>query len=202
MTFWHVTGLTFNCLLLCASTWAISSYLNDNDQSRLKGVLESGLSSDDLGVLGHSLRGLALLGTEIENTEAICSNLNSKISLDSETLFHVGKISALLKCPLQLPSNTQEKLEAAISSSSPVSEIYFAAGALSSLGFGLKAPSVLKTLNRALKKEDSIISLGQAFHIAALLEGDVSSIFDRIEDAVVQADQVILFLCENKTSKI
>ena len=77
--------------------------------------------------------------------------------------------------------------------------MFFATGALSSLGYGLNAPKILKALRGALKKDDSIISLGQTFHIAALLEGDVSSIFDRVEDAVVQADQVICSHLKNTT---
>nr|CAG4650105.1 EOG090X04WQ [Sida crystallina] len=186
-------GLTLSLLWLCVSTaWAITSYLNANDQARLKNILQSGLQSDDLGVLDHSLRGLAVFGSDIKNSAAICAKINAKIgtSPSIETLFHVGKASAVLKCQLQLPANAQEKLESAISSSSSVSELFFATGALSSLGYGLEAPKVLKALNAALKKEDGIVSLGQSFHIAALLDGDVSSIFDRIEDAIVQADQV------------
>lgn len=33
-------------------------------------------------------------------------------------------------------------------------------------------------------------SLGYTFHIGSQLKGDVSSIFERIEDAIVQADEV------------
>lgn len=35
-----------------------------------------------------------------------------------------------------------------------------------------------------------IFSLGYSFHIASQLEGDISSLFNRIEDAIVQADEV------------
>ena len=41
-----------------------------------------------------------------------------------------------------------------------------------------------------MKKDDSLLSLGLAFHTASLLDGDLSKFFDRIEDAVVQADEV------------
>ena len=178
--------------LFSTTTSAISSYLNSNDQERLNNILLSGLKSDDLGIIDHSLRGLALLSPEITDNDGICAKLNSKMASNSETLFHIGKAAAILKCQLQLPTDAREKLESAVSSSSSISELFFATGALSALGFGLDAPKVLKALNGALKKEDGIVSLGQAFHIASLLDGDVSSIFDRIEDAVVQADQVCL----------
>jgi oligosaccharyltransferase complex subunit delta (ribophorin II) len=58
----------------------------------------------------------------------------------------------------------------------------------------------LKALNAALKKDDSISNLGYAFQIASILDGDVSSIFGRIEDAVVQADQVNLPIDKSKLS--
>ena len=35
-----------------------------------------------------------------------------------------------------------------------------------------------------------LFSLGYAFHVGAQLRGEVGSIFERIEDAVVQADEV------------
>lgn len=170
---------------------AISNYLTVNDQDRLKSILTSGLTSDDVGAVDHAVRGIALLGSEIPNKDAICEKLARKIDSTSfEALFHIGKAAATLGCPVQLPAQSREKLEAAISSSASVSELFFAAEALSAFGFGLDAPKVLKALNAALKKDDSITSLGQAFHIASLLDGDVSSIFSRIEDAIVQADQV------------
>lgn len=37
---------------------------------------------------------------------------------------------------------------------------------------------------------NSLFSLGHSFHIAAQLGGDVTAVFNRIEDAVVQSDEV------------
>lgn len=150
----------------------------------------SGLNSDDVGVLGYSARGIALLGSDIPDKENICLKLSNKLDENSEVLFHVGKAASILRCHLELSPSVKDRLESALSASSGVAELYFATGALVSLGYGLEAPKVLKALNGALKKDDSITSLGQAFHIASILDGDVSSFFDRVEDAVVQADQV------------
>ena len=177
-------------LLLCASCWSISSYLNNYDQMRLRSILESGLSSDDLGVVDHAVRGLFHLGHEVPGAEGICSMLEAKMSLNAEDLFHIAKASSVLKCSLPFPEGLSDKLQDSVVSSSSMSELMFVTGAMTSLGYGLSTPKVLRALNAILKKEDSIVSLGQAFHIASALSGDVSSIFDRVEDAIVQADQV------------
>jgi oligosaccharyltransferase complex subunit delta (ribophorin II) len=183
--------IAFNILLLCASSLGITSFLNTNDQSRLKDILLSGLNSEDAAPLDYAIRGLALLDSDIPNKDGLCRKLSAKLeSQNTETLFHIGKVSSVLSCSAQLSTTQKEKLEAAITASSGVSELFFATGALSSFGVSLDAPKVLKALNAALKKDDSISNLGQAFQIASILDGDVSSIFGRIEDAVVQADQV------------
>ena len=181
------------CLAFTASTtWAISSYLNESDQSRLKDILLAGLSVDDISVLDHAVRGLALLNVPVPNKDKLCQKLAAQLpgELKADTLFHIGKTSSALGCSLQPSASIKEKLESSIVGTASVSELFVATGALSSLGLGLDAPKVLKALNAALKKDDGISSLGQAFHIAASLQGDVSSVFSRIEDAIVQADQV------------
>lgn len=184
----YLSGIIFNLSLLLASTWAISSYLNENDQSRLKDILLSGLSSDDIGIIDHSVRGLHLMGAQIANKDQICNKLNTE-NENVEAVFHAAKAASVLGCPLQVSAGVRQKLESALTANS-VSELFFATGALSALGSKIEAPKVVKALNAALKKDDSIASLGQAFQIAATLEGDVSSVFGRIEDAIVQADQV------------
>lgn len=177
--------------LLVASSSAITSYLNEQEQSRLKDVLLGGLTSDDIGILDHSVRGLALTGTQIPNKDKLCQKLSGKLSDQKpESLFHVAKAASAIGCNLQFPTDIKGKLDGIISSSTSVSELFFSVGTLSTLGHGLDAAKVLKTLNAALKKDDSISSLGQAFHIASQLQGDVSSVFGRIEDAIVQADLV------------
>nr|CAG4641640.1 EOG090X04WQ [Eurycercus lamellatus] len=187
----RLSGILFSFSLLFVSTWALSSYLNDNDQSRLKDILVAGLTSDDIGILDHAVRGLSIIGAAIPNKDDLCQKLGEKLDdQKTETLFHVGRASSALGCLLQIPGGIREKLESGISATGGVSELFFTTGALSSLGYGLDAPKVLKALNAALKKDDSISSLGQAFHIAASLDGDVSSIFNRVEDAIMQADQV------------
>ena len=50
----------------------------------------------------------------------------------------------------------------------------------------------MKNLKEALKKDDGVASLGLAFNLAAatLSKSEASAIFDRVEDAIVQADEI------------
>lgn len=68
--------------------------------------------------------------------------------------------------------------------------MFYAAAAQKALGVAVDSSAVLKALTAALKKDDAVASLGLAFNLAAILDGDVKTIFARIEDAVVQADEV------------
>ena len=195
----YLSGIAFNFLLLIASSLAISSYLNSNDQSKFKDILLSGLNSEEASQIAYAVKGLQLLGVDVPNKESLCQKLKSKLETQStEAIFHVAKGSSALGCSIQLPGALKEKLESLLTASSGVSELYFATGALSTFGNNLDTPKIVKALNAALKKDDSIANLGNAFHIASTLDGDVSSIFGRVEDAVVQADQVIsLILLSN-----
>jgi len=186
----RLLGSVFSFSLLVATTLAVSSYLNDNDQARFKNILLSGLSSDDVSVLNHAISGLTLLGADIPEKESLCQKLGGRSERSSEAVFHIAKASAALGCAFEPEAGVREKLESKLVASSGVSEIYHAAGALSTLGHKLDTHKILKAINGALKKDDSITSLGQAFHIASSLDGDVSLIFDRVEDAIVQGDQV------------
>ena len=59
------------------------------------------------------------------------------------------------------------------------------------LGLPLDSAGISKALTAALKKDDSLTALGQAFHAASHLDAkSASPFFDRVEDAIVQADEV------------
>ena len=78
-----------------------------------------------------------------------------------------------------------------LKSEASVQDLYH--GVLSQINLGQKVTgsAVLKTLTEALKKDDAIGSLGMAFSLAANLgKTEGSAIFDRIEDAIVQADEI------------
>ena len=79
----------------------------------------------------------------------------------------------------------------AASNGHTVADIYHATMTQLNIGKKISDGDVLKSLNLALKKDDSISNLGMAFSMAASLDKNVAvSVFDRIEDALVQADEI------------
>jgi oligosaccharyltransferase complex subunit delta (ribophorin II) len=53
-----------------------------------------------------------------------------------------------------------------------------------------KKAKIAKNLQTILKKDDSLSSLGHAFYIASELGTHGAFAFNRVEDAIVQADEV------------
>merc|ERR1712110_90377 len=142
-----------------------SSFLSANDKTRLKGLFETALQ--DPSTVSHAVLGLKILG------ETIPAATSAAKALDSCALKPNAQASQVLKLD------------------SSVLELY--QGVLSQLNLGQKVAgaAVVKSLTDALKKDDSIASLGMAFNLAGNLgKTEGSAIFDRIEDAVVQADEI------------
>ena len=69
-----------------------------------------------------------------------------------------------------LSVKASEVLKISLGEGSTTAAVYFACKALTSSG-GKLEKTVTKALTDALKKDDSLLSLGLAFHVAALLEG-------------------------------
>lgn len=74
---------------------------------------------------------------------------------------------------------------------STISDIRYAAEVLTLLGQEIQNPTkVAGLIQTQLKADDSVLNLGYALHVAALLKSAGNFITDRIEDVVVQADEV------------
>lgn len=168
-----------------------SSHLTQADRNRLKAVfLQNSNSASDITSVYYSVLGLKLLGEAAPNKGELCAAA-AKLADDSsvENLQAASGAAAALGCPIKFGAKASEVLKTSLGEGSTTATIYFASKALTSAG-GKLEKGVAKALTDALKKDDSLLSLGLAFHVAALLEGDQSAVFDRIEDAVVQADEV------------
>lgn len=85
-----------------------------------------------------------------------------------------------------------QALKAALESEkSSTADIRYAAETISLLGQTIANPAKIGQLLQArLKEDDSLQSLGQAMHAASLLGNAGKFILDRVEDAIVQADEV------------
>ncbi|XP_054265944.1 dolichyl-diphosphooligosaccharide--protein glycosyltransferase subunit 2-like [Macrosteles quadrilineatus] len=187
--------------LVCLTelTWTATtttSFLSASERSRLHQVFTASLDGKDLPTTYYSVIGLKAQGGSVPNDKEICKTLIAAAggTPTVETLFYVtGTWKALGNCPGTLPTaNIVKKLTGVLElESSSVPDLYYASLALSSLGQKLPdTAKLLKNLQAALKKDDSTASLGYAFHIGAVAGGDVNVIFNRIEDAIVQADEV------------
>jgi len=167
-----------------------TSHLTSQDKARIASVFSSSLSGDTAS-LHYSLLGLQLLGEKIEDASTICSSV-SELANDGnvETLYHAAGVGAALGCPLTLGSDAAQAVESSLGEGATTASLFFAAKTKASVGAKLDSNAVKKALTAALKKDDTLLSLGLAFHTAAMLDGDLAKFFDRIEDAVVQADEV------------
>lgn len=169
-----------------------STYLTVADTTRLKTVFNNALPFSDLTTSYYAILGYSLLGEKITAAEDPCKFINSKIDSKSlESLFFGTSASKLLgNCKISSVNNLQQVLESALKEESSMHDIYYAVLSLKNLGVNFDSAKVAKILTSALKKDDSVMNLGLAFHVASKLKGDVTSFFERIEDAIVQADEV------------
>eukprot|EP00092_Neocalanus_flemingeri_P015901 GFUD01017218.1.p1 GENE.GFUD01017218.1~~GFUD01017218.1.p1 ORF type:complete len:629 (-),score=198.59 GFUD01017218.1:211-2097(-) len=166
-----------------------SSHLTPQDKARLNSVFSSSLSGDTAS-LHYSLLGLQLLGESTDSASICSSLLPLSNDVNVETLFHATGAAAALGCPLSLGPEAAATVAASLGEGATTASLFFAAKTQSSVGATLDSAAVKKGLTAALRKDDTLLSLGLAFHTAAMLDGDLTKFFDRIEDAVVQADEV------------
>jgi len=184
--------LAFACLLPLALSLSVSSHLTRSDRARFSSIFSTSLAgTSDTASLHYAILGTKLLGEDVPDTQALCKQLTKNSGeTNVETLYQSSTAAASLGCPLTLTPEAAAAVASNLAEGATTASIYFAAKTQVSVGSKLDSPSVLKALSKAVKKDDSLLSLGLAFHTASLCEGDLSKFFDRIEDAVVQADEV------------
>lgn len=183
------------CCLALTDSLCTNSYFTPSNLDHAKTILVQAVESKDIASAHFGVLGLKLLGT-IPKTNELC-----KLFLDAanapnptpEVLYYVTTAYKELKnCPQALPvMNIVKNLNAVLSGNPNMQEIYYAVSGLTALN---QKPQVvaklIKTMQAILKKNDSLTNLGYLFHIASNLGSDGAFAFDRIEDAVVQADEV------------
>lgn len=85
------------------------------------------------------------------------------------------------------------KIYAALKTATSSQEIFYRVAAHKYLGVQIDEATVtkiVKNLQDLLKKDDTLSNLGYAFNVATELGSSAAFIADRIEDAIVQADEV------------
>ncbi|CAG0913143.1 unnamed protein product [Notodromas monacha] len=172
-----------------------SSYLSGEDKARLKKVFDHAWAQKDLSNVHYSLAGYNLLGiTDVPDAPNTCKFLQSNLEAvtEVEAIFHAFSAAAGLKsCPLKLSANQKQLLSNTLQSEeTSVHNIFQAFEASKLSGTPVDEAKLIKSLTSALKKDDNLLNLGLSFHVAAKLESDPKQFFERIEDAIVQADEV------------
>ncbi|XP_075229650.1 oligosaccharide transferase delta subunit isoform X2 [Lycorma delicatula] len=179
--------------LYAAST--TTSYLSVADRERLKNVFIFDLN--DIPSLHYAVLGYKLLGVPIPETEKVCKAfLNFAGSATSpETLYYATSAwKSIGKCQGTFP--TSKVLEVVASTlkqdGTSAADLYYIVNTYKLLGQKLTShvDLIKSNLQALLKKDDSISNLGYSFHVASHLGNDGVFAFERIEDAVVQADEV------------
>jgi len=190
-------SLRMSIVLLCVIVWASpshsispTSYLTSSDKVRLTSLFSSSLTEDSASI-HYSVLGLRDLKETVPDTKDLCG-LVAKSANDGnvETLYHAAETGAALGCPLVLGKEAAAAVKAGFADGATTASIFYSAKTLAATGAKISSEAVKKSLAAALKKDDALLSLGLAFHTASMLEGDLAPFFERIEDAVVQADEV------------
>ncbi|XP_037081679.1 dolichyl-diphosphooligosaccharide--protein glycosyltransferase subunit 2-like [Pollicipes pollicipes] len=179
--------LVGTCVTLTPST-----FLSTEDFKRLETLFEGHLSAKkDVQSVYYGALGSKLIGKPIPHAQEVCRYLKSQVDTDATNLFFVAKAAAALPgCKLTVPADTVQALQRSVGDKAQVSDLYHAVGALRALSEKINSKAVSQALQAALKKDDGVLNLGYAFHLASELDGELAPFLDRIEDAVVQADEV------------
>ncbi|XP_070521731.1 dolichyl-diphosphooligosaccharide--protein glycosyltransferase subunit 2 isoform X2 [Cardiocondyla obscurior] len=174
-----------------------NSYLSVADRVRLKNTLESGFQLDDVPSIHYAVSGYKLLGEAISKKDAICKYLvkSNEENITPETAFYLASTwKAIGKCKEFSPSVVSKVLLNVIQKdTSTLPDLYYAISGLTLLSQEIPSARIdklIKLIQATLRKDDSLWNLGYIFHIAADLGTPAAFAFERIEDAVVQADEV------------
>jgi len=170
-----------------------SSFLSTVDKERLRKVFADALGKEDVPSVSYSILGYNLLGETAPNPEALCQKLQKFADApEASSVANAYQLSAAAKqlpgCSVKLGAKLSQAVSAALTSDGSVGNLYYASLAQANLGQPVDKANTAKVLAAALKKDDSVANLGYAFNLAAQLE--VTSVFERVEDAIVQADEV------------
>ena len=188
---------SFVIVLLCfmiSNALTPSTFLTASDQLRLKKVLSSAFpltATSELTTVHHAVLGYSLLKEKLPTSEDPCKFFNSKIDKKRlDTIFHATSGSKLVSnCKITV-TGLQQLLESSITEDASMQDIYYSALSLQNLNLKIDSVKVSKVLTAALKRDDSVINLAYAFHVASILQTDLTPFFERIEDVIVQADEV------------
>ncbi|XP_014293921.1 dolichyl-diphosphooligosaccharide--protein glycosyltransferase subunit 2 [Halyomorpha halys] len=168
-------------------------YISIQDKERLKNVFTVGLAGKELTSVHYSVLGYKLLNQKIPDSKEICKVLTDSLGKEGpDTFYYIASTWKEVGCPGTLPPSVSKYLTSVLQKDAlSTSDIYHAIEGLRSSGQAItKDPKVEKAIQAALKKDDSVSSLGYTLHAASLPVIDGAFVFDRIEDIIFQADEI------------
>ncbi|XP_060077704.1 dolichyl-diphosphooligosaccharide--protein glycosyltransferase subunit 2-like isoform X2 [Ylistrum balloti] len=167
-----------------------STFLTTVDQKRLTNVFKAAQPYTDAASAHYSILGLKLLGSPVANAKETCKTVTSLVRPDDvASLYHASAAAAALGNCKVTAAGAEALLGEAIKDTAPVVDIFQAFFALKNLGLKVDNAKVGTALTEAVKKDDTPLSYGYAFLVAAELPNE-NKMFDSIEDIIAQADEV------------
>lgn len=185
-----------SCFVLTCYSLSTDTYFTQANVNHAKTILLQAVDSKDIPSTCFGLLGLKLLGETVPKVKELCTfffNSANTPNLSTESLYYITtSYKTLGNCPQALPvMNIVKSLNSVLADNSNMQDIYYAVNALTTLSQKPQdIAKLIKTIQAILKKNDSLTNLGYLFHIASNLGKDGAFAFDRIEDAIVQADEV------------
>lgn len=176
---------------LLAEQRVITDHLSDADLQRLQAVFQDGLTSSDIQTVYYSA--VNAKAPEKASTCAHITKLYKESKLNEfEKIFYLAGTYKHLLCTQVVPETLHETVSLKKEFGS-TQELYYTLLARKSIGSDAKEEektALVRNIQTILKKDDSLSSLGYAFHVAALLGTPAAPIADWIEGAFAQADEI------------
>lgn len=196
-----LAGIFFALLALIRVDASVNGIIDTTgkDKMKLMSAFTSGfvkLQPDDLDSLYYATKGYTMMKSTWVRVFELdgCHHLKTYYKADTapEAQFHALNAYATLKCAGKLQTDaTITALKAALDKGASTADIRFAMETLQYLKQSIPNPAkIATTIQAKLKEDDSLVSLGHALHAAAMLGTHGKFINDRVEDIVVQADEV------------
>ncbi|XP_014239205.1 dolichyl-diphosphooligosaccharide--protein glycosyltransferase subunit 2 [Cimex lectularius] len=196
-SFLNLFEITFAVLLLLlAPSYGAINYLTEYDKVRLGQVIAASWSSNDLASIHYAAAASKLLGQKIPNSESVCKFLleTAKTQSSVESYYYTAQAwTTIGNCRGAFPTSEISKVfnDVMQKETSTIPDLYYSVLGMKSLGQQLKHNAkVVKTVQSGLKKDDSIVNIAYTLHIASQMSNEGAFAFDRIEDVLVQADEI------------
>ncbi|KAL3283347.1 hypothetical protein HHI36_006495 [Cryptolaemus montrouzieri] len=178
---------------------SVEGYISPSDNKKFLSVLIKSLSGDNVDLSGiyNGVIGLKLLneqiGSEIAKKNCEYIQKSFKDDEDPEIIFHVFTAWSKLGCSGKIHKEDTLKFlrNVLTKEKSSLSDLRFSVEALKAVGENAPNPAkISQLLQSKLKEDDSLQSLGHALHASVHLGSHGKFALDRVEDIVVQLDEV------------